>query len=139
MLCFLLNKNGLKMMKEKINKIRTHWANGLLDGDMQQGGDVLPADTVLVRSILGEPLLSMRDLLVLEEQIPSVTNAQSESSAVDAVDIGTEIPPLGVNCVIWCSGEPRVDRLVDEGHYTAYWEDSMYAYGDEDKFMVLPV
>jgi hypothetical protein len=48
-------------------------------------------------------------------------------------------PDLGVDCVIWCSGEPKVDRLTDEDHHEAYWAESLYAFGDEDKFIVLPV
>jgi len=46
-------------------------------------------------------------------------------------------PELGVDCVIWCSGEPKVDRLTDEDHHEAYWAESLYAYGDEDKFLIL--
>lgn len=46
-------------------------------------------------------------------------------------------PELGVNCVIWCNGEPKIDRLTDEDHHEAYWAESLYAFGDEDKFLVL--
>ena len=46
-------------------------------------------------------------------------------------------PELGVYCIIWCSGEPKIDRLTDEDHYEAYWEESLYSYGDEDCFMLL--
>jgi hypothetical protein len=46
-------------------------------------------------------------------------------------------PGLGVDCVIWCAGDPRLDRLTTENHHEAYWAESLYAFGDEDKFLVL--
>tara|TARA_R100000951_G_scaffold100613_1_gene91471 strand:+ start:267 stop:437 length:171 start_codon:yes stop_codon:yes gene_type:complete len=46
-------------------------------------------------------------------------------------------PERGVDCVIWCSGTPMIDRLTDEDHHEDYWEESLYSYGDEDCFMVL--
>jgi hypothetical protein len=46
-------------------------------------------------------------------------------------------PGLGVDCVIWCSGEPMVDRLTDENHTEAYWAESLYAFGDEEKYVIL--
>lgn len=46
-------------------------------------------------------------------------------------------PKLGVDCVIWCSGEPKIDRLTDEDHHEPYWAESLYSFGDEDKFLVL--
>ena len=48
-----------------------------------------------------------------------------------------EKPQLGVDCVIWCGGEPKIDRLTDEDHHEPYWEESLYAFGDEDCFIVL--
>jgi len=46
-------------------------------------------------------------------------------------------PELGVDCVIWTQTGPMIDRLTDENHYEPYWEESLYAYGDEECFMVL--
>lgn len=49
-----------------------------------------------------------------------------------------EKPELGVDCIIWRGDEPMIDRLTDEDHYEAYWEESLYAFGDEDCFILLP-
>ena len=46
-------------------------------------------------------------------------------------------PELGVNCVIWCNGTPKIDRLTEENHFEAYWEESTYNYGEEEKFLIL--
>ena len=46
-------------------------------------------------------------------------------------------PEKGVNCVIWTVLGPMIDRLTDENHYEDYWEESLYAYGEEECFIVL--
>ena len=47
-------------------------------------------------------------------------------------------PELGVDCIMWTVSGPMIDRLTDENHYEAYWEESLYAYGDEECFILLP-
>jgi len=126
-------------MKDKINSIRIHWANNHLAGNMLQGGNVIPDDTILVSSVCGEPLLTMRDLLILEQKLPEDAQLYSESNQIKAVEIETNKPDLGVDCLVWCAGKAIIDRLTDEDHYEAYWEESTYSYGDEDRFMVLPL
>jgi hypothetical protein len=46
-------------------------------------------------------------------------------------------PELGMNCVVWYNGEPKIDYLTEKDHHKAYWAESLYAYGDEDKFLIL--
>ena len=46
-------------------------------------------------------------------------------------------PELGIDCVIWTALGPMIDRLTDENHHEAYWEESLYSYGDEECFMIL--
>jgi hypothetical protein len=125
-------------MKEKINTIRQLWADNLLAGNMLQGGNVLPAQTVLVARKNGEALLTLRDLLVIGEQLPDNNNDDTNSSRVDAPHMDTSKPDLGVSCVVWFNGDPRVDFLTDENHHSPYWADSEENYGEEDRFMVLP-
>ena len=48
-------------------------------------------------------------------------------------------PELGVDCIIWTVDGPKIDRLTEEDHFEAYWEESLYAFGDEDCFVLLPV
>lgn len=49
-------------------------------------------------------------------------------------------PALGVDCVVWLeeNDKPSIDRLTDQNHYEPYWEESMYSFGDESRFMILP-
>ena len=38
-------------------------------------------------------------------------------------------PELGVDCIMWTVSGPMIE---------AYWEESLYAYGDEECFILLP-
>jgi len=49
-----------------------------------------------------------------------------------------EKPGLGVDCIMWTVSGPMIDRLTDDNHYEAYWEESLYTYGDEECFVLLP-
>lgn len=55
----------------------------------------------------------------------------------DCIDEHAKMPEIGQKCVIWCLGEPQIDMLTAENHYEPYWENSLFAFGDEDKFIVL--
>ncbi len=46
---------------------------------------------------------------------------------------------LGVDHVVWWSGEPMIDRLAKVGSSPwVYWEESLRFFGDEDYFALLP-
>lgn len=124
-------------MKDQINNIRNQWANANLAGDMEQGGNALPVNTVLLSTKSGEPLMTMRDLLVIESLLPE-EHEKATLQSVEAPEIETNTPALGVDCVVWFNGEPRVDKLTDVDHHSPYWEWMGECFGDEDKFMVLP-
>ncbi len=72
-----------------------------------------------------------------ENQILAICQVVSEKIKLQPASHKKTKPELGVDCVIWCAGEPKIDRLTDEDHHEAYWAESLYAFGDEDKFLIL--
>ncbi len=132
-------KNLIRVnMKDKLREVQQHWANNNLAGDILQGGDILPKDSILLKSKDGEDLLSMRDLMLISKTLPESNEPRSDEGQPVEFEVSRNQPDLGAKCVVWFNGEPRMDKLTDEGHYESYWEDAGENFGEEDRFMILP-
>lgn len=86
------------------------------------------------RTTIGEVNGLQIQIVVTSEEDDFTDNVSLKDTCVHDEKIK---PELGMNCVVWYNGEPKIDYLTEKDHHEAYWAESLYAYGDEEKFLIL--